>query len=136
MSDWSNWMSNWFADAMTSFSGVTFILFCFVFVFMIYLQPRPFVQSFFDIQAPRQPHVFLSFFLLFIWRCRFFRVFFVPFPLSLCMERMSYILSFRRMFFYLVTTGWIFYITYVRIKKLKKTTWYIHTNRGCGKREA
>ena len=36
--------------------------------------------------------------LLFIWRCRFFRVFFVPFPLSLCMERTSYVLSFRMVF--------------------------------------
>ena len=35
----------WFADAMTSsFSGVTFVLFCFVFVFMLSLMPRPFVQ--------------------------------------------------------------------------------------------
>ena len=43
----------WFADAMTSFSGVTFVLFCFVFVFMLSLKPRPFVQSSFDMQAPR-----------------------------------------------------------------------------------
>ena len=39
----------WFADdMMTSFSGVTFVLFCFVFVFMLSLKPRPFVQSSFD----------------------------------------------------------------------------------------
>ena len=43
----------WFADATTSFSGVTFVLFCFVFVFMLLLKPRPFVQSSFDMQAPR-----------------------------------------------------------------------------------
>ena len=47
----------WFADAMTSFSGVTFVLFCFVFVFvfvfMLSLKPRPFVQSSFDMQAHR-----------------------------------------------------------------------------------
>ena len=43
----------WFADAMTSFSGVTFALFCFIFVFMISLKPRPFVRSSFDMQAPR-----------------------------------------------------------------------------------
>ena len=42
-----------FADAMTSSSGVTFVLFCFVFVFTISLKPRPFVQSSFDMQAPR-----------------------------------------------------------------------------------
>ena len=41
------------------------------------------------------------------WRCRFFRVFFVLFPLSLCMESTSYVLSFRMVFVYLVTTGWI-----------------------------
>ena len=67
---------------MTSLSGVTFVLFCFVFVFMLSLKPRPFVQSSFDMQAPRQPHVFCFVFLLFIWRYRFFRVFFVPLPLS------------------------------------------------------
>ena len=42
-----------FADAMTSFSGVTFVLFCFVFVFMLSLKPRPFVQPSFDMQAPQ-----------------------------------------------------------------------------------
>ena len=45
----------------------------------------------------------------FFGRCRFSRVFFVSFPLSLCMESTSYVLSFRMVFFYLVTTGWIFY---------------------------
>ena len=43
----------WFADVMTSFSGVTFVLFCFAFVFMLSLKPRSFVQSSFDMQAPR-----------------------------------------------------------------------------------
>ena len=39
----------------------------------------------------------------------FSEFFFVPFPLSLCiMESTSYVLSFRMVFFYLVTTGWIF----------------------------
>ena len=101
-----------FADAMTSFSGVTFVLFCFVFVFMLSLKPRPLVQSSLDTQVPRvATRVFSVFFpLLFIWRCRFFRVLFVRFPLSLCMESTSYVLSFRMVCFYLVTTGWIFYI--------------------------
>ena len=45
--------SVWFADAMTSFSGVTFVLFCFVFVFVLSLKPRAFVQPSFDMQAPR-----------------------------------------------------------------------------------
>ena len=38
---------------MASFSGVMFVLFCFVFVFMLSLNPRPFVQPSFDMQAPR-----------------------------------------------------------------------------------
>ena len=39
-------------------------------------------------------------------------VFFVPLPFSLlCMESTSYVLSFRMAFFYLVTTGWIFYVS-------------------------
>ena len=32
----------------------------------------------------------------------------MPFPLSLCMESTSYVISFRMVCFYLVTTGWIF----------------------------
>ena len=35
--------------------------------------------------APIATRVSFFFFLLFIWRCRFFRVFFVPLPFSLCM---------------------------------------------------
>ena len=35
----------------------------------------------------------------------FSEYFFVPFPLSLCMESTSYVLSFRMVFFYLVTSG-------------------------------
>ena len=30
-------------------------LFCFIFFFVLSLKPRPFVQSFFDLHAPRQP---------------------------------------------------------------------------------
>ena len=49
---------------MTSFSGVAFVLFCFVFVFMLSLKPRPFVQSSFDMQAstPMATRVSFSFF--------------------------------------------------------------------------
>ena len=59
----------WFADAMAFFSGLTFVLFCFVFVFMLSLKPRPFVQSSFDMQAsPDDSHtcffsLFFSFFV-------------------------------------------------------------------------
>ena len=101
--------------AMTFFSGVTFVLFCFVFVFILSLKPRPFIQSPFDMQAPRYPHVFLSFFFsfcsfgdvpfseYFLYHCRFLFVWrirhkFFPFELP--------------MFFYLVTTGCIFYISF------------------------
>ena len=40
-----------------SFAGITFVLFCFVFVFLFSLKPWPFfIQSFVDMNAPRQPH--------------------------------------------------------------------------------
>ena len=39
-----------------------YILFCFVFVFMISLKPRPFVQSSFGMQAPDSHYVFLLLF--------------------------------------------------------------------------
>ena len=70
---------------MTSFSGVTLVLFCFVFVFMLSLKPP------FDMQAPRQPQLFLFIFFemslftsivlyhfrfLFVWRVG--RTFFLP----------------------------------------------------------
>ena len=63
-----------FADVMTSFSGVTFVLLCFVFIFMLSLKPRPFVQSFFDMQAPDSHTCFFFFSTLFyfIWRRHFF----------------------------------------------------------------
>ena len=62
---------------MTSFSGVTFVLFCFVFVFMfITLKPQPFVQPSYDMQAPRSRTCFYIIIIVVIWRCRFFRVFF------------------------------------------------------------
>ena len=37
-------------------SGVTFVMFCFAFVFLLSLKPRPFFQSFFDTHALRQPN--------------------------------------------------------------------------------
>ena len=41
----------------------------------------------------------------------FSEYFFVSFPLSLCMESTSNVISFRMVFFYLVITGWIFDIS-------------------------
>ena len=54
---------------MAFFSGVTFVMFGFVFVSMLFsLKTRPFVQSSFDIKASRYTHVFLSFsFFLFVY---------------------------------------------------------------------
>ena len=40
----------------------------------------------------------------------FFPNILVPVPFSLCMESTSYISPFRIVFFYFVTTGWIFNI--------------------------
>ena len=40
---------------MLSFSGVTFVLFCFVSVFLLSLKPRPFVQSFFVLRYACAP---------------------------------------------------------------------------------
>ena len=43
------------SDIITSFSGVTFVLFCFIFVFMFSLKLRPFVQSSFDRLCKQRP---------------------------------------------------------------------------------
>ena len=58
-------------------------------------------------------------FFFFFWRCRFFRVFFVPFPLSLCMESTvrRTLFPFECFFFNFLTTGWIFYISLCEICK-------------------
>ena len=115
---------------MTSFSGVTFGLFCFALLFFIFrlyafveaAALRSIVLRYAG--APIASRVFF-FSFLFVGRCRFFRVFFVPFPLSLCMESRSYVLSFQMFFFYLVTTGWIFYISYVRTQSTNQDViWY------------
>ena len=46
---------------------------------------------------------------------------FVPLPFSLCMESTSYVFPFRMVFFYLVTTGWIFYISLLRDNSINST---------------
>ena len=48
-----------------------------------------------------------------------FRAFFVPSPFSLCMESTPYVLSFRMVFFYLVTTGWIIDISLCKNSYIK-----------------
>ena len=89
------------------FSGVPsvfkekYVLFCFVFR----------LHAFVEAAALRS--IVLRYAGAPIATSRFFfpSVFNVPFPLSLCMESTSYVLSFRMVFFYLVTTGWIFDIS-------------------------
>ena len=85
--------SFWFTDVVSSFCGSAFVLFCFLFVFVILLKPRPFVQSFFFLRyacvstATRVLSV-SSFFL----RCRFFRIFSII-TFSLRMESTSHVFS-------------------------------------------
>ena len=64
---------------MSSFSGLTFVLFCFIFVFFLPLKPRPFVQSFFVLRctcAPTATRNYLTtvcvFLFLFLPFCCFF----------------------------------------------------------------
>ena len=48
-------------------------------------------------------------------------------PFSLCMESTPYVFPFRMVFFYLVTTGWIFdFSLYVGIQSInkKKGVWF------------
>ena len=89
-----------FADVMTSFSGVTIVLFCFVFVFMISLKPRPFVQSTFDTCKCPDSHKCFFFLCVDVAFSDFvlFYNFLYHSPLSLCMESTSYVLSVRRCF--------------------------------------
>ena len=61
--------------------------------------------------APIATRVFFCFLFFVFGDVVFSEYFFVAFPLSLCMESTSYVLSFRMAFFHLVTTGWIFYLS-------------------------
>ena len=100
-------------------------LFCFVFLFCLFLslKPRPFVKSFFDMHAPRQPHVFLPFSLFFedVALSEYFctiTVFSLVWRVLLLLP--SYAIPFRVVFFYLVTTDWIFYIACMRIQSINQ----------------
>ena len=94
----------WFADVVTFFSSVTFVLFCFVSVFMFSLKPRPFVQSSFDAPIATRVSFFFVFLFLFgdVTFSEYFLHHFCFLFLVCCMERTSYVLSFRMVFFYLV----------------------------------
>ena len=90
---------------MTSFSGVTIVLFCFVFVFMISLKLRPFLQWTFDVcKCPDSITFFFCVDVAFSDFLLFYN-FLYHFPLSLCMESTSCVLSVRMVFSYLVARG-------------------------------
>ena len=101
----------WFADVMASLSGVTFV---FVLLCLLRLSSLCFRSSrdpsFNRPSVCRCPDSHTCFFLGFL-DVDFSECCFVPFPLSLCMRSTPYVLSFRMMFFYLVTTSWIFDIS-------------------------
>ena len=62
-------------------------------------------------------------------------VFFLPLPFSLCLESTSYVLSFKMLvFFYLVTTGWIFDISSCEnsINQSINHTKHIHCRQSAG----
>ena len=104
------------ADVVLSFSGVTFVLFS---SSLFSLKPQPFVQSFFVLRYACAPTVtrsfngLRSFFVFVSLELSLFPSIFVPITVfSLCvMERRLYVFPFRVVFFYLVTTGWIFDIS-------------------------
>ena len=95
-----------------SFSGLTLVLFRFRLSTFSKVAVLPFNRSsFFDIQATPQPHVFLPFFpfsFCFFGDVAFSEYFCTIVVFSLYAEYVVlYVISFRMMFFYLVTTGWI-----------------------------
>ena len=79
---------------------LTFVLFCFFLTLSLKQRPFTFVQSFFDVRAPRQPKSVSSFSpFVYFGDVAFFRVFFVPLPFSLCMESTLYVFSFQMVYF-------------------------------------
>ena len=94
---------------MTSFSGVTFVLFCFVFVLMLSLRPalRSIVLRYTGATIATRV-IFLSFFPFVYLEMSLFPIFFCAVTVFSFYEITSYVLSFRMVIFYLVTTGWIF----------------------------
>ena len=104
---------------MLSFSGITFVLFCFVFVFLLFVEAAA-VRSI-GLRssipcAPTATRIYLT------TICVLFSSFFIHLeislfpstsvllPLSLCIESTWYVFPSQMVFFYILTTGWIFYI--------------------------
>ena len=102
----------WFADVMSSFSGIGITFVFFVFVFMLSLKPRPFIQSFFVLRYACAPiatrsyltTVFASFFFFFFFLIRSTR--YVAFSrVFLYHCRFIFVWRARRTFFH---SGWCF----------------------------
>ena len=103
------------------FSGVTFVLFCFVFrpyAFVESAALRSIVLRYAGVPIATRTYVFLSFYFflfLFIWRLRFVRVFLYHFHfLFLCMESTSCVLSFR------MVLDFLHQLIYVRIQSINQ----------------
>ena len=97
---------------MTSFSGVTFLLFWLRFRFYAFVEAaalRPVVLRYAG--APIATYDLYIYLLFLFGDGAFSEYFFVLFPLSLRMESTSYVLSFRMVVFYPMTMGWILYIS-------------------------
>ena len=78
---------------------------------MLFFSGVKFFSVFVSLPLSASFFVYVSYFFLFLWRCRFFPSIFVQLPFSLCVESTSYVFPFRIMFFYLETAGWIFDIS-------------------------
>ena len=113
---------------MSSFSGRTFILFRFrlnSYTFIVAAALRSVILQYAG--APTATRV-SSLFPFVSLEMSLFRSIFVPLPFSLCMESTSYVFSFRVVFIYLVTTGWIFNLSLCEnlIKKNQIATGVCH----------
>ena len=95
----------WFADVMTSFSGVKFFSFCFAsfLVFMLSLKPRPFVQGSSICRRPDSRTCFFIFSL-----CLFGEIAFSDLFIYLFLYHCCFLLVWRvrRTFF---PSGWCFF---------------------------
>ena len=99
-----------------SFSGVTFVLFCFVYILLLSLKPSSFVQSFFVLRyacAPTATRNYLTTVSVFLFSLEvsLFPIFFCTNTVFSLYE--EYVVRFflPDVFVYLVTTGWIFDIS-------------------------
>ena len=92
---------------------VCFVLLCFVFRLYAFVEAaalRSIVLRYAGASIATRVSFFFSFCLFGdVAFSEYFSI--VPFPISLCMESTSHVICFRTMFFYLVTTGWIFDIS-------------------------